>query len=100
MAKFTSETAKKAGEKSKRTGKYNKTTEEIRQKFSDFVNDNLDDIQIQYTKLKSPKDKLYFMIHIGEFVLPKLRSMEVKAEIDMNVVTTTYVLDDHTTVEI
>lgn len=52
--------------------------------------------------MQKANDEMYMKYYgmMIDYFKPKLRSMEVKAEIDMNVVTTTYVLDDHTTVEI
>lgn len=64
-------------------GSQNKATKDLRQFFTDFVNDNRDKIKEDFDMLE-PKDRLKFLSDIAKFVLPSLKSVEVSApEINM-----------------
>ena len=76
---FTSETAKEAGKKSTRAGKQNKTTEETRERFKELLEQNFDKIQEDLEKLE-PNQRIKVLLDLAKFVLPTLRSTELKAD--------------------
>jgi len=76
---FTSETAKEAGKKSTRAGKQNKTTEETRERFKELLEENFDKIQEDLEQL-SPDQRIKVLLDLAKFVLPTLRSTELKAD--------------------
>jgi len=76
---FTSETAKEAGKKSTRAGKQNKTTEETRERFKELLEQNFDKIQEDLDQL-APDQRIKVLLDLAKFVLPTLRSTELKAD--------------------
>ena len=80
---FTSETAKQAGRKSKRKGVLNKTTTEIRERFSLIVDGNIEKYQYELEKLEGKEFILAFN-QVLEFALPKLQRIEQKTELEQN----------------
>lgn len=79
MGKFTSKTASEAGKKSSRQGSGNKNLEPIRTAFRQFVEKNLDKVQANFDNL-SDKDKLYFILNMAEYCIPKLQRTELTGE--------------------
>lgn len=75
---FTSETAKEAGKRSTRAGKKNRTTEETRERFKDLLESNFDKIQEDLEQL-APEQRIKALLDLAKFVLPTLRSTELKA---------------------
>ncbi|MCC4230033.1 hypothetical protein [Zunongwangia profunda] len=75
---FTSETAKQAGKKSTRAGKKNKTTQETRERFKTLLDANFDKIQEDLEQL-APDQRIKALLDLAKFVLPTLRSTELKA---------------------
>ena len=65
-------------------GTQNKTTKEIRENFKNLLENNLDLIQEDLNNLE-PKDRLMFLLKLTSFVIPTLRSIEVK-ETDLNAI--------------
>lgn len=67
-------------------GSGNKVTQEIRKKFEQLLNDNLDNINNDLVSIKNPKDRLDILIKMSEFVLPKLQrtSMDLEGSLDLN----------------
>lgn len=63
-------------------GSPNKVTQSIRDKFRRFVEYNFETIQDDFDKLKNPKDRLYYMVNIAEYVLPKLQRTEIAGDQD------------------
>ncbi|MGB0431884.1 MAG: hypothetical protein ACPGLV_15525 [Bacteroidia bacterium] len=80
---FTSETAKEAGRKSKRKGVPNKTTSEIRERFSAIIDGNIIKYQQELEKLEGKEFILAFN-QVLEFALPKLQRIEQKTELEQN----------------
>jgi len=70
------ELAKKAGQKSRRTGVSNKITSEIRGCFKSLIESNLERLQDDLNSLE-PKDRLNIIISLSAFVLPKLNAVDV-----------------------
>lgn len=58
-------------------GTQNKTTKEIRETFKNLLENNLELIQEDLNEL-DPKDRLMFILKLTSFVIPTLRSIEVK----------------------
>jgi hypothetical protein len=58
-------------------GTQNKTTKEIRETFKNLLENNLELIQEDLNELE-PKDRLMFILKLTSFVIPTLRSIEVK----------------------
>lgn len=76
---FDSTTAAMAGKKSSREGKPNKTTQEIRSLFQELLEKNLETLQADIESLK-PADRLRVVIDMAKFVIPTLRSTELKSD--------------------
>ena len=66
----------------RRKGANSKDTQAIREKFRKFIEDNLETITEDFQMLKEPKDRLYFITHIAEYVLPKLQRTEIASDPD------------------
>lgn len=60
-------------------GSQNKSTKDIRELFNTLLESNLTQIQKDITEL-SPKDRINVMLKISEFVIPKLRSVEMDSK--------------------
>jgi len=58
-------------------GTPNRTQAQIRAYFQMIVEDNLDDLLADLKKLK-PAERLKYTIELSKFVLPQLKSMELK----------------------
>lgn len=96
---FNSDSAKTAGSKSSRKGKGNKDLEPIRTAFRQFVEKNLDKVQANFDKL-GDKDKLYFILNMAEYCIPKLQRTELTGEGGgVLEVIQTYLLPDGTKIE-
>lgn len=57
-------------------GSLNNSTKELREFFSDFINDNRDKIQKDFDELGG-KDRIKFLLEITRFVLPIQKAIEV-----------------------
>ena len=62
-------------------GSANKATSEVREAINKFIEGNLPNIQAEYDNLDS-KDKLAFISDLLKFVLPKLQSVQMDAQIE------------------
>ena len=60
-------------------GSTNKTTKEIRNIFKNLLENNLETIQNDLNELEA-KDRLNVLIKLSAFVIPTLRSIELKDE--------------------
>ena len=75
----------KKGESGNPTGRpkgaTNRTTEEIRNVFSELLTANIENIQADLDSL-DPKDRLAMLFKLSEFIIPKLQStkMDISAE--------------------
>ncbi|HEY9222331.1 MAG TPA: hypothetical protein VIO43_12235 [Lutibacter sp.] len=79
---FTKKTAKEAGKRSNRKGVPNKTTKEIRELFKTLLEANIEKIQRDLNKM-DPQQRVKIILEIAKFVIPTLRSSEIKAEVDL-----------------
>lgn len=61
-------------------GAGNKNLEPIRKAFKDFVEGNLKQVQKDYDALDSAKERLYFILNISEYCIPKLQRTELTGE--------------------
>lgn len=57
-------------------GTPNKTTKELREKFTDLLEANFDKLQKDIDKLE-PKDRIKTMLELSKFILPQLRATEL-----------------------
>lgn len=64
-------------------GKPNKTTQEVREMFQCLLEDNLNQLQNDIQALE-PKDRVKTLMDLAKFVIPTLKSTELKAERDKN----------------
>ena len=69
-------------------GTLDKKTKVIRDWFGAFIEDNLETITTDFLALKEPKDRLYFITHIAEFVLPKLQRTELMGGTENKIIVT------------
>jgi hypothetical protein len=58
-------------------GTQNKTTKEIRELFKTLLERNLETLEKDLNEL-DPKDRITFLLKLSAFVIPTLRSVEVK----------------------
>ena len=63
-------------------GTPNKATVKLREAFTDLLEDNMGNVQELFDKVaeKNPQKALELMLKLSEFVLPKLRAIEVNNE--------------------
>jgi hypothetical protein len=73
---FTSE-----GNEGRKAGTPNKTTTEIREAFSLLIENNLSKLQEDLNKLE-PKERVKLLLEMSQFVVPKLRSIDLKSDIE------------------
>jgi hypothetical protein len=73
---FTSE-----GNEGRKAGTPNKTTTEIREAFSLLIENNLSKLQEDLNGL-GPKERVKLLLDMAQFVVPKLRSVELKSDIE------------------
>jgi len=71
MSKFTSETAREAGRKSKR-GPSKRLEPNIEEKMKLLYEDVLDDLLLNSKDL-SPSEKIKLLSHLSSFILPKMK---------------------------
>jgi hypothetical protein len=72
---FNSETAKKAGEKSSRSGVRNRIGSELKEKLLLTLSQNIDNFQKDFKALK-PKERIEMTIKLFEYALPKIKNAE------------------------
>lgn len=60
-------------------GTKNKVSQEIRERISDFLENNFDDIQSDIQQLE-PRDRIKFFIDLLSFGLPKLKNIEMDVQ--------------------
>lgn len=96
---FNSETASKGGKNSSRKGKGNKDLEPIRTAFRNFVEGNLKQVQKDYDALETAKERLYFILNISEYCIPKLQRTELTGEDGNPISVQIYKLPDGTEIK-
>lgn len=62
-------------------GVRNRTTGEAKQAFLDFLNDNVQDLQVYYDALEDPEKKLDFLLKVGNLLIPKPAAEPAKVEL-------------------
>ena len=79
------ENASNAGSNSSRKGVPNKTTQEIRDAFQCFVENNIEHFEEWLMRVaeKNPAKAIELVKDVGEYILPKLSRSEIKAEIEV-----------------
>ena len=82
---FTSETAKKAGSLSNRTGTPNRATKAVRESFKELLETNLTNIQEDITALE-PKDRLKVLLELAKFVIPTLKATALTQKEDFKTI--------------
>ena len=63
-------------------GTPNKTTTELRERFTSLLESNIDTIQNDLNALE-PKDRIKTLLEISKFVIPTLKAVENKIETDL-----------------
>lgn len=66
-------------------GTQNKSTTELREFFTDFLNENKEKLQSDFEKLEA-KDRLKFIIEISRFVIPSLKSVDFSGEVETSTI--------------
>jgi hypothetical protein len=69
------------GNTGRKAGTPNKTTTEIREAFQMLLEGNLDTLQDDLMKLE-PKERVKLLLDMANFVVPKLRSVELKNDVE------------------
>jgi hypothetical protein len=69
------------GNTGRKKGTTNKTTTEIRDCFQMLLEDNLEQLQLDLMKLE-PKERVKLLLDMAQFVVPKLRSIDLKSDIE------------------
>ena len=82
---FTTETAKKAGSISNRTGTPNRVTNEVRESLRQLLETNLTTIQEDITALE-PKDRVKVLLELAKFVIPTLKATELTQKEDFKTI--------------
>tara|TARA_R110000803_G_scaffold131141_6_gene198439 strand:- start:9741 stop:10040 length:300 start_codon:yes stop_codon:yes gene_type:complete len=82
MAKFEKGKDKTGG---RTKGSANKATTKVRDSFANLLEDNLDQIKEDFTKLE-PKDRIKLFLDLSKYVIPQLKQSDVKLEgsLDIN----------------
>ncbi|MFA6402778.1 MAG: hypothetical protein WCX31_14340 [Salinivirgaceae bacterium] len=77
--KFNSDTAKIAGANSSRKGVKNRSSEEIKQAYSDILNKNIGNLEtwLKETAEQNPAKALELFLKLSEFILPRMRSTDL-----------------------
>jgi len=86
-------------EKGRPKGVGNKNLEPIRKAFKDFVEGNLKQVQKDYDALETAKDRLYFILNISEYCIPKLQRTELTGEDGSPISVQIYKLPDGTEIK-
>ena len=63
-------------------GTPNKITADLREKFNQIVQNNIDNIQDDL-KLLDPEKRISYIIKMAEFIIPKLQSMSVGDQVEL-----------------
>ena len=58
-------------------GTPNKVTKDVRELINTFIGNNIGNIQEIFDELQ-PKEKMYFVVKMLDYVIPKLKSIEVE----------------------
>jgi hypothetical protein len=74
--RFTSE-----GNTGRKAGSLNRATKDIRDAFSLLIENNIDTLQKDLDSLE-PKERVKLLLDMAQFVVPKLRSVDLKSDIE------------------
>lgn len=61
-------------------GQLNKTTTDVKKIYSQILENNIENIQSDLDKL-DPLNRIKILIHISEFIVPKMRCIDVVADV-------------------
>jgi hypothetical protein len=64
-------------------GTQNKTTKEVRELFKELLESNFETIEQDLQQLE-PKDRINIILQLAKFVIPTLRAVEVKEDLNDN----------------
>jgi len=67
----------------RKQGSKNKVTQDIRGAFKKLIEDNISSLQSDLESL-DPKDRIKIMIDLAGYIVPKMKAIEVKADIQSN----------------
>ncbi|TRO65489.1 hypothetical protein [Christiangramia sabulilitoris] len=70
----------------RKKGSKNKATTEIRERFKYLLEDNMDRLHQDFDELE-PKDRIKAFLDLAQYVVPKLKSTEIKQDKDQPVIT-------------
>jgi hypothetical protein len=73
---FTSE-----GNEGRKAGSLNKATKDIRHAFTLLIESNIDTLQQDLDSLE-PRERLKLIIELSQYVIPKLRSVDLKSDVE------------------
>ena len=63
----------------RKVGTPNKATTEIKEAFQMLLEDNLEGLQRDISSLE-PKERVKFMLELASFIIPKMKSVDLKSE--------------------
>jgi hypothetical protein len=69
------------GGEGRKAGTPNKATKDIRHAFTLLIESNIDTLQQDLDSLE-PKDRLKLIIELSQYVIPKLRSVDLKSDVE------------------
>ena len=69
----------KKGCEGRKVGTPNKATTEIKEAFQMLLEDNLEGLQKDISSLE-PKERVKFMLELASFIIPKMKSVDLKSE--------------------
>lgn len=64
-------------------GSQNKATKEIRERFKNLLDDNMEQIVLDLKALE-PKDRINALLQLAKYVIPQMRSVEVTEKENRN----------------
>jgi GTPase SAR1 family protein len=64
-------------------GSVNRTTKEVRELFKELLESNFETIEQDLQQLE-PKDRINIILQLAKFVIPTLRAVEVKEDLNDN----------------
>lgn len=76
----------------RKAGSQNKATTKVREAFTNLLEDNLEQLKTDFTKL-DPKDRIKLFMELSKYVIPQLKSTEIKGDPDkpLNIATVKFV---------
>ena len=69
------------GNTGRKAGSLNRATKDIRDAFSLLIENNIDTLQKDLDSLE-PKERVKLLLDMAQFVVPKLRSVDLKSDVE------------------